>query len=40
MDTIVAFNWEYFKVSISTGNKKCCEPEMVMKDKKARVDFG
>jgi hypothetical protein len=46
MDIIVAFTQEYSKVSISTGNEKCCEPELirlgdiVMKDRKARVDFG
>jgi hypothetical protein len=46
MDTIVAFTQEYSKVSISSGNEKCREPElirlmgMVTKDRKARVDFG
>jgi hypothetical protein len=46
MDTVVAFTREYSKVSISSGNEKYREPElihpggMVMKDKKARVDFG
>jgi hypothetical protein len=45
MDTVIAFTWEYSKVSISTGNEKCYEPElippgdMVTKDRKARVDF-
>jgi hypothetical protein len=45
MDTVVAFTREYSKVSISTGNEKCFEPElirlrdMVTKDRKARVDF-
>jgi hypothetical protein len=45
MDTVVAFIREYSKVSISTGNEKCCEPELirprgvVMNDRKARVDF-
>jgi hypothetical protein len=46
MDTAIAFTREYSKVSISTGNKKCREPElirlggMVTKDRKERVDFG
>jgi hypothetical protein len=46
MDTAVAVTREYSKVSISMGNEKCREPElihprgMVMKDRKARVDFG
>jgi hypothetical protein len=46
MDTAVAFTREYSKVSISSGNEKCREPElirpgdMVMKDINARVDFG
>jgi hypothetical protein len=45
MDTVVAFTQEYSKVSISTGNEKCCEPalvrleDMLTKDRKARVDF-
>jgi hypothetical protein len=44
-DTTVAFTCEYSKVSISSWNEKCKEPElirpggMVAKDKKARVDF-
>jgi hypothetical protein len=46
MNNVVAFTQEYSKVSISTGNEKCCELElshpgdMVTKDRKARVDFG
>jgi hypothetical protein len=46
MDTAVAFTREYSKVSISSGNVKGGEPElicwgdMVTKDRKARVDFG
>jgi hypothetical protein len=46
MDTVVAFTQEYSKVSISSGNEKCREPElirsggMVTNDRKARVDFG
>jgi hypothetical protein len=46
MDTVVAFTREYFRVSISSGNAKCREPElirpgdMMTKDRKARVDFG
>jgi hypothetical protein len=46
MDTVVAFTQGCSKVSISTGNEKCRDPEvnrlgdMVMKDRKARVDFG
>jgi hypothetical protein len=45
-DTVVAFTREYSKVSISSGNEKCREPElirpgvMVMKDRMARVAFG
>jgi hypothetical protein len=45
MDIVVAFTREYSKVSISSGNEKCREPElirprgMVTKDIKARVDF-
>jgi hypothetical protein len=42
----VAFTREYSKVSISSGNEKCKEPElirpggMVTKDRMARVNFG
>jgi hypothetical protein len=44
--TTVAFTQEYSKVSISTGNEKCIEPElicpvdMVTKDRKERLHFS
>ena len=29
MDTDVAFTWEYFRVSISKGNEKCTNLELI-----------
>jgi hypothetical protein len=46
MNTVVALTQKCSKVSISLGNEKCREPELirpggvVTKDRKARVDFG
>jgi hypothetical protein len=45
---VTKFTREYSNVSISSGNEKCREPElirpgvggMVTKDRKAKVDFG
>jgi hypothetical protein len=46
MGIAVAFTWEYSKVSISTWNEKCTNPELIRsgdmttKDNQTRGDLG